>query len=253
MSAQRRRDVRYAIQFPAQLTIGKRTLSLLTGDVSYGGVFLRTDAPPPLQQLVGVQLVLPIGDRALGVHGMTVRVVRPENPSGYNPGIGVQFYALDQATRDSWESFIRHVEERYPKATDQAPLRLPRGFTPEPIRRRFERHTAVLKMEPVTQRELEEIYTQGVCTGSMFVPTRLELRPGARVIVYVDHPSSGQPFLLEAVVVDRVESPPAPIAGLGLALQGVDQRCKDEFSDFVRGGILIDEPLVLDDVLDPPD
>ncbi len=246
MYAQRRRDVRYAIQFPAQLTLGKRSHSLLTGDVSYGGVFLRTDTPPTLNQLVGVQLVLPIGDHALSAHGMTVRVVRPDNPSGYAPGIGVQFYALNQTTRDAWETFIRHVQERYPQSTDQAPLRLPRGFTPEPVKRRFERHTAVLKVEPTTTRELEELYTHGVCTGSMFVPTRLELSPGARVVVYVEHPTSGQPFLLEAVVNDRAVSPPAPVAGVGLALQGIDQRTKEEFTDFVRSGILIDEEIVVD-------
>jgi hypothetical protein len=246
MCAQRRRDVRYAIRFPTQLSIGKRTFSLLTSDVSYGGVFLRTDTPPPLQQLVGVELVLPIGDRALSVHGMTVRVIQPDNPSGYDAGIGVQFYAVDQATRLSWETFIRYVEDHYPHAADQAPLRLPRGFTPEPVRRRFERHTAVLKVEPATQRELEEIYTNGVCTGSMFVPTPLDLPPGTRVIVYVEHPSSGQPFLLEASVVDRVEASPTSQPGLGLALQGLDQRGRDDFSDFVSGGILIDDELVVD-------
>ena len=246
MCAQRRRDTRYAIKFPVQLSIGKRTLSLLAADVSYGGVFLRTDTPPPLQQLVNVQLVLPIGDRALSVHGMTVRVVKPDNPSGYDAGIGVQFYAVEQATRESWETFVRHVEDHYPEAADQTPLRLPRGFTPEPVRRRFERHKAVLKMEPATQRELEEIHTSGVCTGSLFVATELVFPPGTRVVVDVEHPSSGQPFLLEAIVVDRAESPPAAATGLLLALQGVDQRCKDDFSDFVRGGILIDDEVVVD-------
>src|SRR5579863_4485762 len=121
--AQRRRGVRYTIRFPVQLTLGKRTVSLLTSDVSYGGVFLRTDAPPALQQLVRVRLVLPIGDRALSMHGMTVRVVTPDNPSGYDAGFGVQFYGVDQTTRDSWDTFVRHVEDRYPRAADQTPLR----------------------------------------------------------------------------------------------------------------------------------
>jgi PilZ domain len=250
MSAHGRRDVRYAIRFPAQLTVKKRTSSLLTGDVSYGGVFLRTDAPPPLLQLVEVQLVLPIGDHALAVHGMTVRVVGHDDPSGYDPGIGVQFYAVDQTTRDTWDTFIRYVEEHCPRSLDQAPLRLPRGSTPEPLRRRFERHKAVINVEPVTQREIEELYASGVCTGSMFVPTRLALPPGTRVIVNVQHPTTGRPFLLEAVVVDRAESSPdaaaAAVGGLGLALQGIDQRCKDEFLDFVRGGVLIDDEIVLD-------
>jgi hypothetical protein len=227
-----------------RLTIGKRTLSLLTGDVSYSGVFLRTDSPPPLRQLVGVELVLPIGDHSLRVHGMTVRVVHPKNPSGYDAGIGVQFYAVDPTTRDSWENFIRYVEERYPRSSDQAQLRLPRGFTPEPLQRRFERHTAVLKVAPTTLEELEALYEDGVCAGHVVVPTPATFAPGTRVILNVDHPTTGQPFLIEAIVGARTVSP--PVSGVELELQGVDQRCKDEFADFVCGGVVIDDEVVVE-------
>jgi Tfp pilus assembly protein PilZ len=242
VEAHGRRDTRYSIRFPARVTHGKRTLSLLTEDVSYGGIFLCTDSPLPLLQLVRVQLVLPIGDRALQAHGMTVHVVQPENAQERVPGVGVQFYALDQATRDAWDLFIGQVETSCPKSPDQAPLRLPRGFTPEPIRRRFERHTAVLKVEPTTLAELEEIHSRDVATGSMFVPTRLELPIGTRVVVYVSHPTSGQPFLFEAKVVHRTDSPP----GLGLELIAVDYRCRQDFLDFVRGGIFIDDEVKIE-------
>jgi hypothetical protein len=242
MSPHRRRDTRYSIPFPVQLAHGKRTLSLLTADVSYGGVFLCTDTPLPLMQLVGVQLVLPIGDRALKAHGMTVHVVRPDNAHGRVPGLGVQFYALDHTTRDSWEVFVRHVEAHYPQSPDQAPLRLPRGFTPEPVRRRFERHTAVVKVEPATLAELEEVFTRDISTGSILVPTPLELPPRARVVVYVSHPATGQPFLLEGSVLGRTDDPP----GLQVQLLHIDRRTVEEFLDFVRGGILIDEEVVFD-------
>jgi Tfp pilus assembly protein PilZ len=182
---------------------------------------------------------------------MTVHVVEPENAKGRIAGIGVQFYALDQPSRESWDTFVRHVEAHCPESPDQTPLRLPRGFTPEPIRRRFERHTAVLKVEPVTQAELEEIYTRDVLTGSMFVPTRLELPAGTRVVVYVSHPTSGQPFLFEASVVHGTGSAPRVtgavtrgVTGLGLELLGIDRRCKDAFLDFVRAGIFIDEEVI---------
>jgi hypothetical protein len=235
-----RRDTRYVLSFPAQITVGKRTLSLLTEDVSYGGIFLRTDAAPPLYQLVSVQLVLPVGDHAIQVFGMTVHVVLPDNPVRQTPGIGIQFYALDQNTRDSWDTFIRYVEARCPEGPDQTPLRLPRGFTPEPIRRRFERHTAVLKVEPATQAELEGIYERDVLTATMTIATSLELSPQTRVMVYISHPSSGQPFLLEALVLRKVKDP----EGLALELLGLDRAAKDAFLDFVRAGIFIDEEVV---------
>ena len=241
MVLHRRRDTRYSIRFPAQLVFGKKTDSLLTEDVSYGGVFLCTDSPPPLLQLVQVQLILPIGDRALKAHGMTVHVVEAGNAQSRVPGIGVQFYALDQHTRGAWEAFVRHVETSCPKAPDQSPLRLPRGVTPEPVRRRFERHTAVLKLSPSTLEELEELYSRDVSTGSAFVPTMLKLPVGTRVVVHVSHPVSGQPFLLEASVLHRTEEP----AGLGLELLGANRKLREEFLDFVRGGIYIDDEIVV--------
>ncbi len=242
MPPHRRRDTRYSIPFPVQLAHGRRTLSLLTADVSYGGVFLCTDSPLPLMQLVGVQLVLPIGDRALAAHGMTVHVVTPDNAQGRIPGLGVQFYALDHTTRDSWEVFVRHVEANCPQSPDQAPLRLPRGFTPEPVRRRFERHTAVLRVEPATLDELEELYTRDISTGRIFVPSALELPARARVVVYVAHPVTGRPFLLEGSVLDRTDAP----RGLQIELLHVDRRTREDFVDFVRGGIFIDDEIVLD-------
>lgn len=242
MVTHRRRDTRYSIRFPVQLWHAKRSESLVTEDVSHGGIFVCTDSPPPLLQLVRVQLVLPIGGRALTAHGMTVHVVEPDNTQERVAGIGVQFYALDQPTREAWEHFVRHVEANYPKATDQAPLRLRRGETPEPLSRRFGHHTAVLEVKPASLDELEELYSRDVATGSMFVPTKLEVPAGARVVVNVTHPTSGSPFLLEAKVVHRTGLP----AGLGVELLGVDRHFREEFLDFVRGGIIIDEEVVLD-------
>jgi hypothetical protein len=193
-------------------------------------------------QLVGVQLVLPIGDRALSAHGMTVHVVKPDNAEGRVPGLGVQFYALDHTTRDSWEAFVRHVEAHFPQSPDQAPLRLPRGFTPEPVRRRFERHNAVLKVEPTTLAELEQIYTRDVLTGSIFVSSPLELPGGSRVVVYIAHPVTGRPFLLEGSVLGRTDSP----LGLKVEFLRIDRRTKEDFLDFLQGGIVIDDEVVLD-------
>jgi hypothetical protein len=193
-------------------------------------------------QLVAVQLVLPIGDRALKAHGMTVHVVNPDNAQGRVAGLGVQFYALDHTTRDSWEAFVRHVEAHCPQSSDQAPLRLPRGFTPEPVRRRFERHTAVLKVEPTTVVELEQVYTRDISAGSIFVTTPLQLPPKARVVVYVAHPVTGRPFLLEGAVIECSDIPP----GLKVEFLQIDRRTTEEFLDFVRGGIFIDDEIVLD-------
>ena len=243
-----RRDARYSIRFPCQLTHGKKTVSLLTEDVSERGVFLCTDSPPPLLQLVQVKLVLPIGDRALKAHGMTVHVVERDNAQARTPGIGVQFYALDADTRGAWLDFVRHVEENYPRSPDQAPLRLYRGAPPAPMSRRFEKHTAVLRIQPATLEDLEEIYTRDLCTGSMFVSHELVLAAGTNVVVHIAHPGNGQPFLVEAKVTSTSSNPP----GLALELVGIDRAFREDFLDFVRGGVLIDDDEIVDDSADRP-
>jgi Tfp pilus assembly protein PilZ len=244
--ARQRLDVRYSIRFPVQLVYAKRARSLVTEDISGGGVFLCTEAPPPLLQLVHVKLVLPIGGRALTAHGMTVHVVEPENPAGRTPGIGIQFYGLDQATRDAWLAFTQHVEAHYPQSPDQTPLRLGRGETPEPLKRRFGRHTAVLELKPRTVASLERLYMRDVPTGAMFIPTPLDLAVGADVVINITHPETRAPFLFEAKVLLVNPDPP----GVGVELRGIDERFKQDFLEFIRGPIVYDSQVMMED---PPD
>ncbi len=242
----RRLDVRYLIRFPVQLVYAKRAHSLVTQDISAGGIFLCTESPPPLLQLVHVKLVLPIGGRALTAHGMTVHVVEPTNAAGRTPGIGIQFYGLDQATRDAWDGFTRHVEVYHPESPDQTPLRLGRGETPEPLRRRFSRHTAVLELKPKSINTLEKLYTRDIPTGAMFIATPLELAVGAEVVINITHPESHEPFLFEAKVLLLSTDPP----GVGVELLGVDERFKQDFLEFIRGPIVFDSQVTLEDPAD---
>jgi Tfp pilus assembly protein PilZ len=240
MALYRRRDARYSIQFPVQIVHAKRPLSLVTQDVSEGGIFAATDTPPPLMQLVHVQLVLPIGGRALSAHGMTVHVVLPKNEAGRVPGIGVQFYALDRSTRDAWEGFTRYVAANCPPSPDQTPLRLQRGITPEPLSRRFGAHKAVLELKPATLESLEDLYSNDIGMGSLTVPTDVRVDAGANVVIHVTHPVSHAPFLIEARVRHPVESP----RGLRVDLLGVNARFREELLHFIRGPIVFDEEAV---------
>jgi hypothetical protein len=245
MANQKRRDARHLIRFPAQLSHSRQTQSLLTQDVSLNGVFLRTDSPPPLLQLVRVRLILPIGGRALEAHGMTVHVVpTSDQGGGASPGVGIQFYALDPDTRTTWDGFIRHVEGRYPPSPDQVPLRLARGMTPESMRRRFERHTAVLKVSPETQAALEELYNREISVGTIEIDTPLDLASGTRVVVHVVHPVLAVPFLMEGTVL-YAKGTRRPTS-VTIELGGMQHGLREEFLDFVGGGIVIGEERVVE-------
>jgi hypothetical protein len=241
----RRRDTRYCIEFPVQLVHARRAHSLMTHDVSDGGVFLKTDTPPPLLHLVKVHLVLPIGGHALTAHGMTVHVVEAHvidasTGLGRPAGIGVQFYALDSATRDAWISFARHVAAHFPESPDQTPLRLVRGMTPEPLSRRFGNHTAVVDWKPVSLDVLQDIYTQEIANGTLLIPTEAAPAVGANIVVHVRHPVTGAPFLFEAHVLRHTDAP----RGVRVELRGADRGFREEFLDFVRGPVIVEEESV---------
>lgn len=235
----KRRDLRYAIRFPAKLAYGKKELSLFTEDVSFRGIFVSTDTPPKLRQLVRIQLILPDGERALKVHGMVVHVT---DPAQKRPGVGIQFYALDHEARDTWDALIRYVEAHCPPASEQAPFVLPEN-TPEPVRVRFERHTAVLRVKLPTMKDLEALYANELSKGGMFVPTALDLPAGTDVVLQVTHPETEEVFLLDAVVRHRHVQLPA--RGYFVEFLGVDAARRADFLDFVRSGIHIAEELVV--------
>ena len=245
----KRRDVRYALQCPAELTFARRTATLLAQDVSYRGVFLRTDSPPGLRQLVVVALQLPEGTR-FTAHAMTVHVVEPASPSR-TPGVGVQFYALDAKLRTVWDEFIRDAATRYPPALDQAVLKRMTD-RPEPIRRQAPRVMTVLPVRVKTVIDLLELYTRDISGGGMFIETDRALEPGAEVSIEVYHPNTEGTLTLAAVVRHRQDN--AETTGVGVEFVDRTAETRQRFLKFVRetmepedNGVLIDEddPLLL--------
>ena len=115
--AEKRRDKRYRYQMLGVLLRGGREESLLTGDVSYRGFFLRTDDPPPLRQLLQVKLKLSPENDELVVHAMAVFVV-PAGAAGQTPGVGLQLYAVSAEVRQRWDGFVRWVTKAHPESLD---------------------------------------------------------------------------------------------------------------------------------------
>ena len=83
---EKRREPRYPARILARVFRRNQVVEQLTNDVSYRGVYLRTDAPPALRQLVKVELVLPKGE-LVGGHAMVVHLAEPTPPSGVGAGV----------------------------------------------------------------------------------------------------------------------------------------------------------------------
>ncbi len=102
-----RREARVDVRVPVTVYRGKKPLGLETSDVSFKGLFVCTEDPPPLRSLVKLRVAL-VG-REFEAHAMAVHVVRPAPSEGasHHPGVGLQFWGLSGQDRLAWDDFVR--------------------------------------------------------------------------------------------------------------------------------------------------
>ncbi len=248
-SPQRRRDKRYPARLPIRTRIAGRLKDLFSVDVSYRGLFLAIDAPPPLRQLIRIETSLPPLGTVFATHGMVVRVV-PPGVRGGQPGVGVQFYGMGDERR-AWEAFVQYVQQGSLELPDRRESRPPPNGRPSlatgSVRlgqgsgmrdnRRFQRFPVVLEVRPRDLEDLYQLYSRDVSAGGMFLSTARELEIGSEVRLDVRHPHNGSTFQLTAVVRRQSGEP----VGIGVELTGLDERRRREFYDFIHAQIAVHE------------
>lgn len=222
----KRRDKRYRYQMPALLVRGSKEVPLLTGDVGYRGLFLRTDDPPPLRQLLQVKLSLPPGNEGFTVHAMAVFVVAA-GTTGRAPGVGLQLYAVSGEARQQWERFVRWVATTHPESLEAYVK--PVAAVLDAVNRQFPRVSRALSVSAQSVRDLQPLVTEDVSRGGMFLLTGLDVAIGSELRLLVTHPLTGQTIAVDTVVRRRVEHPPER-AGLGVELFGLDEKRREEFA-----------------------
>ncbi|HEX9241969.1 MAG TPA: TIGR02266 family protein, partial [Anaeromyxobacter sp.] len=102
-------------------------------NVSRGGLFVRTREPRPVGTTLTFELRLAGGEAVMKGQGV-VRWVQEENPGAHPPapsGMGVQFVALDDASRQVVERIVREKEALAARTPVMAPRPV---LTPEPTR-----------------------------------------------------------------------------------------------------------------------
>lgn len=102
-----RREARVGVRVPVTVYRAKKPLDLETADVSFKGLFVCTNDPPPLRSLVKLRVAL-VG-REFEAHAMAVHVVLPAHGEGvtHQPGVGLQFWGLSGQDRMAWDDFVR--------------------------------------------------------------------------------------------------------------------------------------------------
>lgn len=228
----KRRDVRYPARIVAKISRRHQMVEFLTNDVSFRGVFIRTDSPLALRQLVKLELLLPekviVGGHAMVVH-VAARTDGEPKSEELIPGMGLQFWGPIERVRD-WERFIHELKQREragyaaAKATDK-------------IRRISERFKLAIEVE----FDGEMLMTRDISETGMAVRTNLAMPIGARTELRL---RAGDKALVFDVVVRRAIDEPG-FRGLGVELVDVTPERRAELVRFLRENMPSEERIFI--------
>ena len=220
-----RRESRFPVRIPVNLRTGGTVTRLYTGDISFRGLFICTDSPPVLRQLISIELALPPDDVNFKSHAMSVYVLQPGQEADRMPGVGVQFYAQSEGQRRQWERFVTYIKQHPPDVPADAI---------DPVKRAHPRIAARFEVHPKDLSELEIIYTRDVSTGGMFIETDMQLAIGKGLSLTIYHPVSHHGFTMDCTVKRHDTGTPK---GLGVEFINMDDERREKFHEFVQEGL----------------
>lgn len=107
----RRAFPRHAARFAVRFATVQDFVLEYAANISAGGVFVHTEAPPPLKTVVRVEMELPGSAEVCPARGMVVHRVTPQEAEarGSIPGVGVQFLDADDRFRERIDAAIDHI------------------------------------------------------------------------------------------------------------------------------------------------
>lgn len=128
-----RRSERYEFSLQVLFKGTYRARPALTGDVSFHGVFIRTDETRAPNQLVKFTVIDPENQEQVDLLGIVARSTPPSKATPSRPpGIGVSLFGNSRAVEARWVKLIRRVKMWSERGLTQAPTPPPAGATPPP-------------------------------------------------------------------------------------------------------------------------
>lgn len=97
---------------------------LRTADISRGGVFVKTESPKAIRQLLRLKITFDPAKPPIEVHGMVVHATDPaqSTATGEPVGMGVEFIAFGGEPRERWEQFLRRLSLSPMQTQNAAPF-----------------------------------------------------------------------------------------------------------------------------------
>jgi hypothetical protein len=193
-------------------------------------MFLRTDAPPQLRQVVRVALTIPSTVKRLSAMAQVAHVVHPADPHGRVPGAGILFFPLDEGTLEVWSAFIGTLSDLRHDTIPSPPLVPVSATVVEPIRRRAERHPTSLVVHVNATGGPHILRLHDISRNGVFITTDVQFPIGATLTVRFVDPDESDEFVINAIV--RRHSA-GVVCGVGVELVGLEGKARESFFRFL--------------------
>ncbi len=229
---------------PLLIRLGRDREEVATEDVGHGGVFVSTTRSDlPLNRLVRIEMVLPPGATLFEADGKLVHRVETRGRS--RTGYGIQFYGWGREARQTWDSFIAFVRDRFPEVETGA-ARLLRALPVERAHRRRPEQALTLSLIAERLPDLVGFFERAVTQHLVFALGAVDVSPGEEVGLEIVHPHTADIFELAARVTRVVRD--GPVAGLELVLIDLDAERAARFDEFVYDALA---PIFDEESFDP--
>ena len=232
MSKERRREPRYPYRNPIEIKVGGRLQETISEDISYRGLFVVTDDPPPLRTLISLKARVEGNRRPLEAHAMSVYVLEKGNSKSRLPGVGLQFYAMGSETKKHWNAFVDVVRKKLRVVNRGGGEVRVGGVSTLP--RQHVRYPVRLEVKPRSLGELEVLYSRDISRGGMFLLSPRKVACGILMEIDVVHPDNGELFTFNCTI-RRVET--GPLFGLGVEFNQFDDGKREAFFEFVHSSV----------------
>jgi Tfp pilus assembly protein PilZ len=226
------------VRIPLAVGEAGSEMVLMTEDISYSGVFLRTDSVRPRGEVIRLEVDVPDTKETLTMHAMVAHCITWDKAAQYQqgPGWGLQLQGTRGETLKQWNGFVGRAMALHDARTldDAAAIIKEVRDLVEPIRRQYPRRSVRFEVQVKTVDDLFDMLTKDISSGGAFLLTDQILPEETALTLTFIHPLDGSELDVAAKVVRVVPSPPGH-RGLGvLFVRSATSRWM-EFESFIRG------------------
>jgi hypothetical protein len=221
---------------PVEVRRGKTWRSLVTEDVSFGGLFVRDGAPEPLRQLVRLRARLPYSDAAFETNVVVTRSLAPSAAGDAVPGMGLAFYGLAGPEREKWDHFVLRAAADSPELAE-IPFRA-RRMADDEIPQSFPHAAVVLEIRLARLEDLFVLHSRDGSRAGIFLEIPPEFTQDEPLVLRVVHQPSDAELWVPCVVRRVVRT---RLKGIAVEIAKDVPGLSREFHDFLSRLIEVTE------------